>query len=245
MTSDIQVEYKFAIVPEWIIDLDISSTAFRLYAVLARYADNHTHRAFPSRETLSQRLRCSIKTVERAVRELQATGAIRCESRGRYQSNMYTLIVTPPKGDKNVPRTKMSDEGTKMSRRVDKNVALTIPKELDPIELEGARDRFDDFWELYPRKVGKIAARKAWDRLTVKPEIVIDGVERMVADPNLPSLEFLPHPSTWLNEGRWEDEPYPARKPEGFVKPPAEGPGRGDWKRWYHDQGDHSFCEHD
>jgi hypothetical protein len=111
--------------------------------------------------------------------------------------------------------------------------------------LESKNHIFARFWEIYPRKVGKIAARKAWDRLTVKPDIVIEGVERMIADPNLPSLEFLPHPSTWLNEGRWEDEPYPVRKPEGFVKPPAEGPGRGDWKLWYHDQGDHSFCDHD
>jgi len=72
---------------------------------------------------------------------------------------------------------------------------------------------FDQFWEWYPRKVGKDAARKAWDnaRRRTDQQNIIDGIERFRLDPNLPVKEFIPHPATWLNEGRWDDEPLPIR----------------------------------
>ena len=72
---------------------------------------------------------------------------------------------------------------------------------------------FDQFWEWYPRKVGKEAARKAWDKARNKTDqqTILDGIQRYRLDPNLPVKEFIPHPATWLNEGRWDDEPLPAR----------------------------------
>jgi len=73
--------------------------------------------------------------------------------------------------------------------------------------------QFDHFWEWYPRKVGKEAARKAWDKARGKADqfAIIEGLERFRLDPNLPPKEFIPHPATWLNEGRWDDEALPAR----------------------------------
>lgn len=70
---------------------------------------------------------------------------------------------------------------------------------------------FDTFWELYPRKVGKQAAKATFTKLsrTVDPEIIVDGAARLANDPNLPEKKLIPHAKTWLNEGRWEDEPYP------------------------------------
>jgi len=73
-------------------------------------------------------------------------------------------------------------------------------------------DSFAEFWGLYPRKVSKPAALKAWVKATKKtpPEIILAGERRlMVEDPNRPELQFIPHPATWLNAGRWEDGPYP------------------------------------
>lgn len=72
---------------------------------------------------------------------------------------------------------------------------------------------FDEFWAFYPRKIGKGGAKKTWQKITrtVKPDQIIDGARRMSQDPNLPETQFIPHPSTWLNEGRWEDEPYAPR----------------------------------
>ena len=76
---------------------------------------------------------------------------------------------------------------------------------------------FDEFWSFYPRKIGKGGAKKTWEKITrrVKPEVIIEGARRLAEDPNLPDTQFIPHPSTWLNEGRWEDEPYPTYSQRG------------------------------
>lgn len=79
---------------------------------------------------------------------------------------------------------------------------------------------FDDFWQVYPRKTGKLAASKAWARAIKRTsaETVMAGALRFANDPNLPPKDearFIAHPSTWLNEGRWDDDPLPPRRGAG------------------------------
>jgi hypothetical protein len=78
-------------------------------------------------------------------------------------------------------------------------------------------DLFVAFYTDYPRHVGRQAARRAWDRAvrTVDPFTIIDGARRFAADPNR-DPQYTPHPATWLNAGRWEDEPLP---PRGIAAP--------------------------
>ncbi len=87
---------------------------------------------------------------------------------------------------------------------------------------------FAEFWELYPRKVGKGAARKAWERarkrcngsrdlLTLCQEALPKHLrsEQWTRDGG----QFVPHPATWLNQDRWEDateEDDLARDEEAF-----------------------------
>lgn len=67
---------------------------------------------------------------------------------------------------------------------------------------------FPEFWAKYPRKVGKQAAVKAY-RAALR---VTDPATILAAlDAQLPVFaekdpRFIPHASTWLNAGRWEDE---------------------------------------
>lgn len=78
---------------------------------------------------------------------------------------------------------------------------------------------FDHFWCIYPRRVAKRAALKAWEkemRSGTTPEEIIEGLRRQLAHLSAKEAQFIPHPATWLNQGRWEDEvtEQPARKPE-------------------------------
>jgi hypothetical protein len=72
---------------------------------------------------------------------------------------------------------------------------------------------FDQFWDWYPRKVGKPDALKAYEKAVAKhgEQVIIAGVERLRLDPNLPEKNFIPHPATWLNREGWNDEPFPPR----------------------------------
>lgn len=85
---------------------------------------------------------------------------------------------------------------------------------------DGSRDSgFDDFWGDYPRKVGKDAARKAWKRAVTRaesPDAIRAGLRKHLPALKSTEVRFQPHPATWLNEGRWQDE-----------TPPAAGNGNG------------------
>lgn len=65
---------------------------------------------------------------------------------------------------------------------------------------------FDEFWAVYPRKVGKFAAAKAYVRARkhASQEQILAGVDRYLR--NRPGYADWCHPTTWLNQGRWLDE---------------------------------------
>ncbi|MEN6301702.1 MAG: hypothetical protein ABFD96_03215 [Armatimonadia bacterium] len=74
-------DFRFAIIPEWLLDSAVSAQAIRLFAVMARYADKDSDQACRSRATLADRARCSAATVDRSLRELRSVGAVSWEQR--------------------------------------------------------------------------------------------------------------------------------------------------------------------
>ena len=78
-------------------------------------------------------------------------------------------------------------------------------------------ERFNQFWYEYPKKKAKLAAMKAWAKLKPDDELfdaIMLGLRRARA-----SIEwkreggrFIPHPATFLNQGRWEDEYLPSEQ---------------------------------
>lgn len=74
-------------------------------------------------------------------------------------------------------------------------------------------DGFDAFWIAYPKKVGKDAARKAWGNAVKRAEAadIIGGLGRLLPSLKQSEPKFIPHPASWLNAGRWEDEVAPRR----------------------------------
>jgi hypothetical protein len=149
----------FSIVPEWVLLRDLSATGLKLYVVLARFADWQTGEAFPARETLAERMGCSEKTVDRAVRELEEAECIRSWSIGRYSSKRYQVFQVDPRGvsevregtDLSSEGTFLSREGTNLSKREDTDVHLTRTNEQEPIERKPKNKRaltfFPDDWK--------------------------------------------------------------------------------------------------
>lgn len=73
--------------------------------------------------------------------------------------------------------------------------------------------QFEAFWSSYPRRVGKGAARKAFEKamkLATFDE-VMNGLRRQISYYATREHQFIPHPSTWLNQERWCDEPQPVQ----------------------------------
>lgn len=81
-----------------------------------------------------------------------------------------------------------------------------------------ALGRFNVFWPIYPRKVAKPAALKAWKAQSIdsqeKMDRVMAGLKKHI-ELEWPGKErqHIPHPSTWLNQKRWEDDLTPGLIP--------------------------------
>ena len=75
MKSDVG---RFAIVPEWLLDEELSDAAVRLYAVLmCKHADRNGEGAIVRRRTLADEVqKKSVDAVDKAKRELVAVGAL-------------------------------------------------------------------------------------------------------------------------------------------------------------------------
>jgi len=218
MTNTIEPEFRFTMVPEWLLDSDVSGDAILLYVALGRYADSQTHEAYPSRKTLADRCRMSPTSVDRASAELVKAGAITKRQR-QNNSLVYTLHLSPR------VKTPVTTGGDSLSPpaviAVTTGGDLTITTERKPVEREPLKDiapkqssydsNFEDWWACYPRKRGKGVSAKAYKKAIGK--IAHDSLmQRTIVFANDPNRvqRFTPYPERWLNEERWDDEPETA-----------------------------------
>ncbi len=67
---------------------------------------------------------------------------------------------------------------------------------------------FDTFWQVWPRKVCKRDARHAFERINgdVELDTILVAVAEQAQAGVLRNSKWTPHPATWLNGERWEDE---------------------------------------
>ena len=68
---------------------------------------------------------------------------------------------------------------------------------------------FENFWSQYPKKVGKLTAKRSWEKLSQENqqkalEAIVEHRKYWSAKGT--DWEFIPHASTWLNQERFEDE---------------------------------------
>ena len=234
MQDNLNTDLRFSIIPEWITYSGVSDKAVRLYSVLARFADNHTHEAFPSRETLAEKMSCSAKSIDRASQELIELGAI--TKRQRLNSSLvYTLRVS-----KGVD-TAVQGGSTPVSKGVDKDVHLTRTTQLEPdnyIESKVKRAQaVPADWQ--PSDTFRAECEQKWPTLIIANEVeafidfhiakgsVFKDVQRAFR--------------TWCrNTSKWEKPRTVIHKQE--LKPPAEIPDARAWVRAEHDRGEHYAC---
>lgn len=85
-----------------------------------------------------------------------------------------------------------------------------------PIPPEGAAAGFAEFWSAYPLKKAKATAEKAWAKLKPSADLqasILSAIaaHKLSADWQRDGGQYIPHPTTWLNQRRWEDEVTHAR----------------------------------
>lgn len=104
-------------------------------------------------------------------------------------------------------------------------------------EPEPEHPRFAEFWAAYPKKAAKAKARIAFGRVVAggtDPDAIIRAAVRYRDDPQR-DPRYTAHPTTWLNDERWEDQAAEPPPNSGLFPPPPrrghqtwQGPGTDD-----------------
>lgn len=72
---------------------------------------------------------------------------------------------------------------------------------------EAKEAAFERFWNVYPKKVGKQAAKKAFAKVREDVQTLVEAVERHKLSSQWCAEDgrYIPHAATWLNQERWTD----------------------------------------
>lgn len=189
---------------------------------------------FPSLSTIADDANVSRRTVVNAIEELESVGLVTVEKRmddaGDQTSNLYWLHrkSESAQGSAGSAPQVVQDLHQGVVQNLHPNHMNSF--NTDEIELNSsddenntndgaetpartsntARDRFDAWYATYPRKVGKQAALASFMRhaTSVPLDTLLRAVERQKKSSQWQKDggQFIPNPSTWLNQGRWDDE---------------------------------------
>jgi len=207
----------FAQIPNSVIrDPEISANAFRLLAYLMSHQDGYQL----TYEQIERQTSLGRFAINQAASQLEHKRWLKVErpqlASGRFGPKSWTVLDgtsvghSTPEPHHLVPSTDIRIP-TIQEDHLEESLAQ------DELELVTSRDfaekAFEEFWSIYPRKVGKGAAKRAFVKAFKGTGAdIIDGARRFAKDPWLPEKQFIPHPATWLNREGWLDEPLPERQ---------------------------------
>ena len=114
----------------------------------------------------------------------------------RYPQGVLTESSTSPRAQVKLSKVKLSKDN-----------------------IRSLDETFEQFWSVYPRKAGKKRAHELWYKLSPDGETVgkiMASVEKARGTPQWRERDgqFIPHPSTYLNQERWNDEAPTIGKPK-------------------------------
>lgn len=170
---------------------------------------------------LSKQAKEGRDAVRTALNELLDAGYLirvkRHDERGQWVTDVH---VTDSPATENQASANQSSADQALSTK--KETQEELPTTSSSTGVDGAIQvrpdvshlEFEQFWVTYPRKVGKQAAKRAYlqaRRRGIMHTTILDAAQRYRDDPNR-EQQFTAHPTTWLNHGRWDDDPLPARR---------------------------------
>jgi hypothetical protein len=178
--------------------------------------------AWPAISTLARYANASERSVKRDIQELIDLGELRVElqnapTKSQYKTNLYWITIGSGVTDLASGVTDWVSRGDSSGKSGvtpvgTQNIILTIK---EPSKKQAEND-FDNFWKLYPKKVAKADAIKAWNKATkTKTADELLKLTKAYAEGKLPENKYIPYPASWLNKELYEsvevvqDKPLP------------------------------------
>ncbi len=198
----------------WAWEQELTNPSEKL--VLLAIADhaNDDGMCWPSMSHVAERCLLSTRQIQRITEHLVDYGLVSRERRKRPDGTLGTYTYTL-----NIHRTPMSGP-TGHPRPVVHRTPVSAQNRHNRTVIEPTHDHFDQFWQLYPRKIAKQKCASWWQRNTdmVSP-VILTGIQRWADYWQQSNTEtrYIPHPYTWLTQERWYDDPPPVTISRGTL----------------------------
>jgi DNA-binding transcriptional MocR family regulator len=149
-----------------------------------------------------------VDTIKSAVKELELLGYLnRSDKQEHNQDGTFADYVWTTADPFQNPDTAKPASGKQDTKN-------TITKEQQPIKNKQENISFDKFWELYPKKVAKADALKAWNKaIKSKTAERLLELTKAYAEGKLPDQTYIPYPASWLNKELYESVELAEAKP--------------------------------
>jgi hypothetical protein len=176
--------------------------------------------AWPSIATLARYANASERSVKRDLQELVELGELKIELQNaptnhQYKTNLYWItiqsgVTTEPSGVTDWVSRGDSSGKSGVTPVGTQNINLTIKEPSKKTDSYG----FETFWNLYPKKIAKADALKAWNKATKKKtadELI--ALTKAYSESKLPDMTYIPYPASWLNKELYESVEVQENKP--------------------------------
>lgn len=165
-----------------------------------------------------------VQSIRTSLNKLKSTGELTVETPHGYSliqvNNWQKYQDTNTPSNRRTNRRLTGDQQATNNKQELKNERIKELKNNTLGDLKSPEgDPFEIFWKAYPRKTGKEAARKIWIRLRPS-KLLLDKMIYAIKEQRASDQwqkdggQFIPHPATWLNQGRWQDEQIEKERPK-------------------------------
>ena len=189
---------------DWVRDSRLSLKAIGLLTQLMSHRPGWNM----SISSLARFNKTGIDTIKSAVKELELLGYLnRSEKQEHNEDGTFADYVWTTADPFQNPDTVKPASGKQDTKN-------TITKEEQPIKNKQENISFDKFWELYPKKVAKADALKAWNKaIKTKTAERLLELTKAYAEGKLPEDKYIPYPASWLNKELYESVEVAEVKP--------------------------------
>jgi len=228
-----------------VLESDCESTTKFVLLVVGTYMNQHGSGAFPSYNTIAQAASLGRSTVIKHIDIASEKGwilkTVRPKGNQDNETNLYGISfpLPSPAGGLGVVHQEYHlvhtvDHpspfgGPPLVHVVDPNTPVLTPQRTPQHTGGGNDDGFDHFWQKYPNKVAKANALKVWKKMKPDGSLLAKILASLEVAKNSDGWKkddgrFIPHPTTWLNGRRWEDEIAKGESSEEVLDPRAKAP---------------------
>lgn len=192
---------------EWIEDERITNELALLLKISSLTAkDGH---CFASNSYFSNLFKKTEVSISRKIKKLESLRYIEIdyEKRGceivKRKIRLSKMLIDDYQKRQSTIIKNVKDNNTSINNTSINNNPLT------PFQGETC-ESFNSFWAEYPKKVAKPSAVKAFQKAIKKTDLptILSAIRRHKKTDQWKrdKGQFIPHPTTWLNQERWEDE---------------------------------------